>query len=370
MRRSVVALAVVVLSALGDAGSARAQQPPPASGGNKDAAADFFKRGRELREKAEKDKDHPDRKLIEQAREMFQRSVDASPSIGALYNLAACTEILGLHRQAIETYEKAAKLARDAGDPREVDATEAKAQILKRASWVKVHVAPVVVDLEELKIVVDGEEITRADFDTEIFRDHPTHTIVVSAKNRATFKPPPKENHGTQDVKLEDLPSTGVATGGGTPPGGEGPGPVTHSGGWGWPQWTGLAAIVVGTGVGAFGALEFATLYARQHNAMDAFNAKHCGDNPPPKNPDPTCPVDKATFDDARDKQLPVGFLYGVPFAVLVAGGIVLIVEGPAILGNGGSASGGKAPSPSVAVTPPAPVAGPGFAGFVMGGTF
>lgn len=364
MRRSVVAFAAVVaLSASAYAEGAHAQQPPPASGANKDAAADFFKKGRELREKAEKDKDHPDRALIEQAREMFQKSVAASPSIGALYNLAACTEILGQHRKAIEHYEQAAKLARDAGDPRELDATEAKAQILKRAPWVKVHVLPVVAELEDLKVVVDGEPIAVSEFDTEVFRDHPTHTIVVTAKNRATFKPPPVKDHGTQDVKLEDLPSTVVATGGGLPPGGEGPGPVTHSGGWGWPQWTGLAAIVVGAGVAGVGAIEVIGAKADQDNSKQTFeNVLHC--QSPTSSAE--CTKSNQDFEDAKSRQLSNALIFGVPALVLIAGGAVLIIAGPSITGNSGSAPGARGPS-RFAVTP---VLGPGGGGMSLSGRF
>jgi tetratricopeptide (TPR) repeat protein len=318
----------------------------PAHAQNKEAIV-HFENGRKLRE---------DNKT-EAAIEEFKKSLDNEKTVGALFNLGACYDKLGRFRLAVDSYTEAAALARTRNDPRERDADDAKKNIKDHNPYITLRLKPDLLEADGLKVTVDEQEVPREQYNGEVFRTardpvndpHPLHSVVVMAKDREPYAAPVKD-HSDILVQLSNLKlKEGVAV----PP--TGPGIATASGGWGWPHWTGLGAIVVGSALVAYAGVEFGSLEADRKNIKDQFAL--CKDM--------TCQARFGADDEAKkssEKTTWIGF--GVPAFVLVVSGVVLLVTGSSITASS------KTTESRLFITPTANARGRGEGGFVLGGSF
>jgi len=306
-------LAVLVLGASLAASS-------PALADNPEAAK-AFDEGRKLR----------DQRDFEKAATAFERSVAAEPSIGAYYNLAFSYDQLGRTRDALDAYRKALKIAKDKGDPREKESTEAITKLLETHNYVTVIVPDDVEKMAGVRVAVDGEAVPEKQLKGEVFRSGTQHEVVVSAPGRKDRRVK-AANKQPVTVTLGDAYETTTSA---PPP----PPPEAPSGGWGWQKWTGVGMV----GGGVVSLTVTAVLffpYLAERLSLDSEISDTC--------PSGTCPSGAASKDlarrnnaniqDADDKRVPM-IVTGVLGGLLIGGGIYLFATAP-------SASAETAPPP------------------------
>ncbi|MBI4705240.1 MAG: hypothetical protein HY744_29380 [Deltaproteobacteria bacterium] len=158
-RAALAALAALIL--LGAAGPARA--------GDKAAAEQLFKLGRDLMDEGKLDEACP----------KFAESFKADPSVGAKLNLARCYEMQGKTASAWVEYSEAAALARDEGDAKRAAAAKELASKLEaKLSRLTITVAEPV---PGLSVTRDGAEIGAPSYGVAIPVDPGEHAVRAAA---------------------------------------------------------------------------------------------------------------------------------------------------------------------------------------------
>jgi tetratricopeptide (TPR) repeat protein len=337
-------LAFLVLGAMLAASS-------PAFADNTEAAK-AFDEGRKLR----------DQRDFEKAAAAFERSVSAEPSIGAYYNLAFSCEQLGRTRDALDAYRKAIKMAKDKGDPREKEATEALTKLLDTHNYVTLIVPDDVDKAAGVRVVVDGDLVPPKQLKGEVFRSGTQHELVVSAPGRKERRIS-VANKQPVTVTLGDLYDSPTAQ----PP----PPPAsaeTSSGGWGWQKWTGVGMGVAGLGAAVAGVVFTADFFSTK-SAIEGEFKRTCTVDPVTKqnacNHGEKAHLDNLKSDaDANQSRAVVrqSIAYGAA-GLLLVGGIYLFVTAP-------SSSIEPAPPPSALRVRVVPQVGVRDTGLSVLGTF
>jgi hypothetical protein len=301
-------LAVLLLGAsLASAAPARADNPE---------AVKAFEEGRKLR----------DQKDYEKAAAAFERSLAAEASIGANYNVAFSYEQLGRIRDALDAYRRAARMAKDKGDPREKEATEALTKLLETHSYITLIVPDDVDKAAGVRIVVDGEPVPQKQVKGEVFRAGPQHEVVVSAPGRKDRRSSVANKQAVTIAlgDLHDAPSSGA------PPA---PAPSEPtSGGWGWQKWTGAGMVAGGVvSLAVTGVLFFP--YLAERLSLDSEIGDKCPSGTCPSGTEKASSQDlarrnNANIQDADDKR-PAMIITGVLGGLLVGGGVYLLATAP-----------------------------------------
>ena len=311
-------LAILVLGGLVAATS-------PAFADNAEAGK-AFDEGRKLR----------DQRDFEKAANAFERSIAAEPSVGAYYNLAFSYEQLGRFRDALDAYRNSRRLAKDKGDPREKEATEAVTKLLETHNFVTVIVSDDVDKTANVRVTIDGEAVAPHKLAGEVFRSGTQHEVVVSAPGR-------KERR----IKVANRQPVTVTLGDpyeATPP--PPPPPAeTSSGGWGWQRWTGVGLGVAGLGAVAFSLVRLFSYLGEESSLADtrAKAAEPClknGDGaivgcPDRSDASPLWKTLKTANDAYNDNErsakngAPLTVGVGVVGVLLIGGGIYLFATAP-----------------------------------------
>ena len=309
----------------------------PALADNSEAGK-AFDEGRKLR----------DQRDFEKAANAFERSIAAEPSIGAYYNLAFSYEQLGRTRDALDAYRTARRLAKDKGDPREKEATEAVTKLLETHNYVTVIVPDTVDKTANVRVTVDGEAVAPNKLAGEVFRSAVEHEVVIAAPGRrerrikVANRQPVTLTLGDADETITPAPPPADAS----------------SGGWGWQKWTGVGlfgAGVVGVTVSLVWVFSYESDASRLADARDKI-AETCVKN---AGQILGCPDRSAmspqwrnfvTANDAYDsnernarKVAPLFVGVGAVGVLLIGGGLYLFATAP-------SASRAEQTSPSHAV--------------------
>lgn len=337
MRRVLVLLALA--TALSSATTAHAQSPE---------AAKAFEEGRRLRDQ----KDYP------KAIAAFERSVAASPSIGAYYNLGVCHEAVGDLREAFDAYKTARDLARGKPDERdrEKDIGESIAKLLDSHNHLVLVVGEELRRTEGFRVAVDGAEVPPRQYGGPVFRAPLLHDVVVTARGRRELRQKVR-NKDTFTASLGEPEATGLPP---SPPfplpdtGGAGDG----GGGWGWQHWTGLGLAAAGVGSAVVGVVFTAGYYSEQDRLVTEAEQtcvvrgekRTCGEG-----------YQRKIDDNTSSFAVKQGVAYGLG-AVLIGAGIVLFVTAP-------SASSSKE-QPAAARVRLAPRLGPSATGLDLVGSF
>ena len=283
---------------------------------DKAEAAKAFDEGRKLR----------DQRDFEKAANAFERSIAAEPSIGAYYNLAFSYEQLGRTRDALDAYRTARRMAKDKGDLREKEATEAVTKLLETHNYVILIVPDDIEKTANVRVTVDGEVAPPKGLAGEVFRSGSQHEVVVSAPGRRDRRIK-VANRERVTLSLGDAFETTPAT---PPPPPPSPPPAQAgeepSGGWGWQKWTGVGVGAAGLVTGGIGA----ALHVDHASVQADIEAVCLGKS------DPAMKCTQQMRTDQNDKLtannndalvlLPI--VYGAG-AALVVGGIVLFLTAP-----------------------------------------
>ncbi|MBW2525594.1 MAG: hypothetical protein JRI23_15530 [Deltaproteobacteria bacterium] len=291
----------------------------------------------------------------------FEASMQASPSVGALVNLARCHELEGKTATAAAEYRRAAALADAEKQPERAKAARKLAAALApKLSHVTVSVAEPV---ERLKVRVGGKELPLASYGKPFAVDPGEVAIEASAPGHKTWTEsvevgPDADSQQVQVPKLEpgqDEPAaasapTTPASGQsepGAPPDGTTP---AQEGGW-TAQHTaavvvggvGIAGIVIGAAFGAMASSQWdeALTYCNDENTAD------CSDEAGPLSQDAVTSATVST----------VGFVVG---GAAVATAVVLFLTAP---------SGEETPAGETAWLL-APTVGPAQTGLQLRATF
>lgn len=338
-------LAILVFGALLAASS-------PALADNPEASR-AFDEGRKLR----------DQRDFEKAATAFERSVAAEPSIGAYYNLAFSYDQLGRTRDALDAYRKALKMAKDKGDPREKEASEAVAKLLETHDYVTALVPGDVDKMAGVRVVVDGEQVPQKQLKGEVFRPGTQHEAVISAPGRKDRRVN-VANKQPFWVVLGDAYDAPTSLGPQPPPSP----PESTGGGWGWQKWTGVGLGVAGLGAVVAGVAFTADFFSTKSDIEDEFK-RICVVDPVTKqnacNNGQRSRLEQLNADaEANQDRALVRQLvaYGAG-SLLVAGGIYLFVTAP-------SGSTEPAPPPSGLRVRVVPQVGSRDTGLSVLGTF
>jgi len=158
---SVVVLANAIANAQGAAPAQSALDPA--------AAEHLFREGVKLREAGN----------CVTAVQKFEASFRLDPMSGTMLNLAECAYSLGKIATAWASYNKAQILARQLGNADQYDyATKRLAELEPQLSWLTVSAPNPEPDL---RVIRDGIEMSRAQFDVKLPIDPGKHVIVVEA---------------------------------------------------------------------------------------------------------------------------------------------------------------------------------------------
>jgi hypothetical protein len=183
-RRCSIPLAFVAVLAL--PGAAGAQ------GGDPAAAAELFRQGRAAL--LEKRYDVACAALAESER--------LDPRVGTLLNLAQCEEVTGKLAGARAHLEKALRIARTTGDPREAHVTEQRDALLPRVPQLTLLVAPGAPD--DTRVRLDGVDVAPGDLGVAMPLDPGVHVVVASAPGRAARRFEVDAAEGsTQELRVE-----------------------------------------------------------------------------------------------------------------------------------------------------------------------
>ena len=297
-------------------------------------AVRLFDDGRRLR----------DQKEFEKAARAFERSLKEEPSIGAYYNLGLVSEQLDKLRDAADAYRASKALAQKKNDSRVNDAVDALGKLLDTHNYITLTVPDEVATLPGLRVVVDGEDVPRAQFNGEVFRKETTHAVAVTAVNRKDLKLT-VANKQPVTIALE------VAGAEGAPP----PPPPKEEtksgiGGWGWQKWTGVGVGAVGVAGIAISLIRVISYSTRQSRLDSARRAAIVGckgnpmtqmitrcfaddaTTPQPERVKPANDALQAWIDNENDAKdgAPLTVTVGVAGLLLVGGGIALFLTAPA----------------------------------------
>lgn len=325
--------------------------PSVALAGDEAAAETFFQEGLA----AMKRNDYP------VACEAFAQSNKADPSPGTQINLAVCFEKQKKWASAWTWYRSAVGLAQQRGQAeREKLAEDAAARLKPQIHYIVVSVKE---PLTDLVVKRDGVEVTIALAGKEVPLpiDPGEHTIEVSARGKKPWSKVIQvaDSASTDRIevpKLEDAPiedKSGPATGGAhteyRPP------VIVTNDGSG--QRT-VGIVVAGTGVLAgLAAAGVFVLAKGEESDRDKFRTQA---SDPSTTPDQAIQLNKSADSHgkaAENNQL-ISLILAGSGVVLVGVGAVLYFTAP------------KSSEKPVAKTRLLPVAGPGFAGLGLGGTF
>ena len=230
-------------------------------------AGKAFDEGRKLR----------DQRDFERAAGGVRAQRRGGASIGAYYNLAFSYNELGRTREALDAYRTAQKMAKDKGDPREKEATEAVTTLLETHNYVTLNVPDDVDKTAGVRIVVDGEAIPQTHLKGEVFRSATQHEVVVSAPGRKERRVK-LANKQTLTVTLGDAYETATSPLSPPPP----PPPEASSGGWGWQKWTGAGMVAGGVvSLTITGILFFP--YLAERLSLNSEISDRCGDETVPR---------------------------------------------------------------------------------------
>lgn len=318
-------LAVLVL------GAALASSSPALADNTE--AGKAFDEGRKLR----------DQRDFEKAAAAFERSVAAEPSIGAYYNLAFSYEQLGRTRDALDAYRKSQKLAKDKGDPREKEASEAVSKLLDTHNYVTLVVSDDVERMAGVRVAVDGEAVPPRQLRGEVFRSGTQHEVVVTAPGRRERRTT-GANKQPITVSVGEVEPTAPPSPPPAPPPAE-----TSSGGWGWQKWTGAGMIGAGAGGVAFSLIRIFS-YLSDESSLDSARRdaiKNCvegggriskcdGDanSPRVQVANDALTAWNANEQSAKDGA-PLTIGVGVVGALLIGGGIYLFATAPSAAEQG-----------------------------------
>lgn len=220
-----------------------------------------FEQGRKLRESSDPEK-------LKEAAKAFERSIALEPSVGAYYNLGLINDQLGRPRDAVDNFRKSRNLAHERGDPREKDAVDSLTKLLDSHTYVILTAPEEAMAAPGFRVVLDGEEVPRAQLNGEVFRTGATHEVVVTATDR-------KDNRIAAKNKQTVMLALGESTTTALPPPPPPPPPDEPSGGWGWQKWTGVGLMGAGVVSAAIG-VAFVAGYFSDRDDLKGEYKKDC----------------------------------------------------------------------------------------------
>jgi hypothetical protein len=272
-------------------------------------AVKHFQRGKELR----------DSEKCKEAIPEFESSLRAEESIGAFYNLGFCQEKLGNKHEAFEAYTRARDLAKRKNDERLREIGASRNALLETSPHVKLTLPnPLPAGLT---IEVDGAKIPSSHYapgETVIFtQTNGAHAVIVAAPGyedrRLTIT-------SEQAVPVELQRPMSVAP------------PPKQESGWMWQHWAGLGGAIVGTGLVVYSVASYSGYLVERNHLEDDFK-QACAETKVDPCPDTPKTHDKlAAYNEneaSARRQAPILIGAGVGGALLIAGGVALMILAP-----------------------------------------
>lgn len=246
---------------------------------------------------------------------LFQASLKEATGVGPLLNLGNCYEQMGKPATAQRWFIRAGDVARERHDPRATEATERARALESRVSDLTVRVATP--DEPGLELLLDGEPFDRARWNGTTRVDPGTHVVEASSARRKTSLRVVVGDGGQHAELVVPAPPPEPPPSSSSPPvvraEEKSDGSTLRTIGWG----TGA----VGTGAIAVGAV-FGVLSMIDHGKVTDRCPQY-----------PTCPTStRSEIDDTNSAARTKGTVATISIvagAVLVAGGIVLLLTAP-----------------------------------------